>query len=208
MSAMKSSEFRAILSSSGLARLLGLLLIWVPSAQLLAQDLSYDNRRDVEIPDHSTLRIGPFYSTVRLTESVGYRYTTSSGAGADLLIDNRRGEVRSDGSDFPIVSRLDFRNYLVISRHTDLDLSLRVTYRYFPLNTQEDDFNVSLPEEGVGANVSSQFRLTPHLIGSVFDRFLWTTDFVDDRGLSDRSGGRRYERIENTAGVDFDWTWS
>lgn len=181
-------------------------LVGVVSIQSVsAQSLSYDTRRDIAIPDHSTLRIGPFYSTVRLTTAVGYRYTTGSGEGSDYLIDNQRGEIRSDGSDFPVITTLDFRNYVPITRHTDLDFSVRVSYRYFPLDTQEDDFNVSLPDEGVNANISSEFQLSPYLRGSVFDRFRWITQYVDDRGVEDDIGGRRYERAENNIGLRFDW---
>ncbi|MDA1045293.1 MAG: hypothetical protein O3C57_08735, partial [Verrucomicrobia bacterium] len=192
-------------STTGRMQVLVLVSLISAITHLSAQELSYDNRRDVAIPDHSTLRIGSFYSSIRLTESAGYRYTTSSGAGSDFLINNRRGVTRRDGSDFPIISTLDFRNYLMVTRHMDLDVSFRISYRYFPLRTQEDDFNVSLPGEGLGANISTQFQVTDYLIGSVYERFQWVTDYVDDRGVSDNTGGRRYERIQNDVGVDFDW---
>jgi hypothetical protein len=170
-----------------------------------AQSLSYDTRRDIAIPDHSTLRIGPFYSAVRLTTTAGYRYTTGSGQGSDFLIDNQRGRIRSDGSDFPVITSLDFRNYVPITRHSDLDFSVRVSYRYFPLDTQDNEFNVSVPDEGVSANISSEFQISPYLRGTLFDRFKWVTDYVDDSGVRDDIGGRRYERVENNIGLRFDW---
>jgi hypothetical protein len=205
LSQLSENLSRTIRNSPHALACVALLAGIVSIQSISAQNLSYDTRRDIAIPDHSTLRIGPFYSTVRLTTTAGYRYTTGSGAGTDFVIDNQRGRIRSDGSDFPVTTSLDFRNYVPITRHTDLDFSVRVSYRYFPLDTQENEFNVSMPDEGVNANISSEFQLSPYLRGSVFDRFKWVTDYVDDSGVRDNIGGRRYERAENTVGLRFDW---
>jgi len=170
-----------------------------------AQGLRYSNRREVAIPDHATLRLGPFYSSMRFSQSAGYRYTRSVGAGTDYLYENKRGEVREDGEEFPLISRLTFRNYLLITRNMDIDLSLWMSYAHYPLGTQEDDFDMDLVEEGLHGNFSTEFALTPYVKGTAYDNALYRTDYVDTRGLIDDYGGERYEYFQNTLGVNMDW---
>jgi len=173
--------------------------------QAIAQALRFSNHRDVAIPDYATVRIGPFYSTVKFSQSAGYRWTRTRGAGTDFLFNNERGRIKKDGSEFPLISRLDFRNYLIISRNADVDVSISAVYAYYPLDTQEDELDVNLIEEGITANLSTAFRLNPYLVGTLYDRFSYRTDYIDTRGWSDEFGGSEYERLENTVGVDLDW---
>ncbi len=169
------------------------------------QGISFDNRREVAIPDYATLRVGPFYSTAILRASAGYRYTTSSGAGSDYLIDGRRGRILKDGAEIPVVVALDFLNYVPISRHSSLDASVRIAYRYYPLDTQEDDFSVTLPDEVVTANLAWDYYLTRTLRGTIYNRARYETDYVDTRGVSDDVGGRRYENLDNRVGTTLLW---
>ena len=169
------------------------------------QNLRYSNRREVAIPEYATVRIGPFYSTMLFSQTAGYRYTRSSGAGTDYLTANRRGAILKDGEEFPLVSRLDFRNYLLITRNIDLDMSVRVGYEYYPLKTQENEFFIDLPEDGIGGNLSMEIALTPYIKGTLYERALYRTDYLDDRGMTDYAGGQEYEYFRNTAGMNLDW---
>jgi hypothetical protein len=173
--------------------------------QVLGQTLRYDEHREVEVPDYATLRLGPFYSVITLSQSVGYRYTEGTGAGVDYLYDNSLGEAKANGSDFPMVTTLDFRNYLIIGRHTDLDISLNVSYAHYPLKTEDDALNVNLAQEGALGNVSMEFSPTPFLKGTAYDSASYHVDYVDARGLLDRYGGQKYEHFGNTAGLNTDW---
>ncbi len=170
-----------------------------------AQALRFSTHREVDIPEYATVRIGPFYSTMLYSQSVAYRWTRSEGRGTDYLRDNERGVIRKDGSEMPIVSRLRFRNYLLITRNTDVDLSMDMRYEYYPLDSQEDEFSIDMVEEGIFGNLSVGLRLTPYLRGSLYDRLTIRTDYVDTRGLEDRYGGSRYEYLDNRVGVDLDW---
>lgn len=162
-------------------------------------------QREVEPPDYSTFEIGPLYSSVSWEETVGYRYTTSSGSGTDYLVNNDRGEIKEDGSDFPIISSLTFRNYLMLSRYADVDASFTVSYLYFPMNTSDDEFRFDMAGEGVYGTVSSEFRISPYLYASVYDSLIYRTDYVDTRGKSDNYGGDDYEYLNNTVGGRLNW---
>jgi hypothetical protein len=177
--------------------------IMAPAAH--AQSLVFGNHRDVAIPDYATVRIGPFYSTIAFSLSVGYRYSDSYGSGTDYLQSNERGAILKDGSDLPILAALDFRNYLLITRHMDLDMSVRFTYEYYPLRTQVDSFDVDLVEEGVFGTFSSEFRITPYLLGNVYDTLVYRTDFVDTRGREDAYGGQEYRYFRNRVGMNLTW---
>jgi len=182
---------------------LGLVVLAVLPA--VGQTLRYDNHREVQIPDYALIRIGPFYSTVEFSQLVGYRYTRSSGAGTTYLSENRLGDVTKDGSEFPLVSTLVLRNYLLISRRTDLDLSVAASYAYYPRHTQANAFGIYLPEEGISGNLSTEFRLTPYVKGSLYERAVYRTTYVNVRGEEDRYGGAEYRHFANTAGLDLDW---
>lgn len=169
------------------------------------QGLYFSTQREVTPPDYATFRMGPFYSTMALTESIGYRYTRSSGTGTDYLTENDRGEITEDGSEIPILSALTFRNYLVISRRMDLDMSVRIGYYYYPLDTQEEEFVFDMAEEGIYGTVSTAFRLTDHIEGTIFDNMSYRTDYIDTRGLDDRYGGSDYEHFANRLGAQMNW---
>lgn len=173
-----------------------------------AQGISFDNRREVVIPDYTTLRIGPFYSTAILRASAGYRYTTSSGAGSDYIYGGRRGRILEDGSEIPVTVMMDFLNYWAISRHTSLDVSVRVAYRYYPLDTQEDDFSVTIPDEVATANLAWDYYFTRYLRGTVYDYMRYEADYVDTRGFQDDVGGRRFESFRNRVGTTLLWLLS
>jgi hypothetical protein len=159
-------------------------------------------------PDYATLRIGAFYSTAAFTQTAGYRYIRTQGEGVDFLYGNRRGRYLSDGSDFPLITTLDLRNYLLITEHMDLDLSVSATYAQYPLNTQEDEFYVDFVDEGFLGTLSFSVDLTEFLAAMVFDRFTYRTDYIDTRGLSDRYGGERYRYLSNEVGLTLDWRLS
>lgn len=118
-----------------------------------AQTLRYDSHRKPEVPDYATVRVGPFYSDWTFNQYVGYRYVRTSGTGAQQLFDEEYGGIQEDGSDFPLESTLNLRNYVILGPHADLELSMRLSYKYFPMDTQEDDFSIELAEEGAGVTL-------------------------------------------------------
>jgi len=159
----------------------------------------------VAIPDYATLRIGPFYSMMTFSQSVGARYTQSEGTGVDFLYENVRGVIKTNGFEMPLVSSLDFRNYIMLGRHTDLDVSMNAKYSYFPLDTQENEFLFSLAEEGLLGTISLEFEPTPYIKGTLYENAVYRTDYVDTRGLIDRYGGQQYVYFNNTLGINMDW---
>jgi len=185
-------------------RLITFLLVVASASHLHGQALRFSNRREVAIPDYAVLRVGPFYSSATISQSLGYRWTRSSGTGTDFLVANRRGAILKDGSEFPMISTLSLRNYLLITRNMDLDASIRISYEYYPLDTQEDQFNVDLAEEGIYGTLSMEYRLTPFIKGTLFDDFTYRTDYVDTRGILDTYGGQQYEYINNRFGTRLD----
>ena len=170
--------------------------------------LKFDNTEDVNIPDYATFRIGPFYSTVSISQEFGYRWSASTGTGTDYLYGNRRGEILKDGPEFPLITTLGFRNFVLITRNMDLDISFWLSYEYYPLETQEGGFFFDLPEDGAMGFITLNYRITPMVTGSVYDRFIYRADYLDTRGYSDRYGGERYEHIENTVGTSLDWAFA
>lgn len=179
---------------------------WLGMAERsIAQNLRYDNRREVAIPDYATVRIGPLYSTMRFTQQAGYRWTQAEGRGTDYLSNNRRGVIRNEGSEFPLISRLDFRNYLLVTRNMDIDLSFSASYEYYPLDTQDGGFYFDMAEEGLAGQLTAEMILSRYLRGTLYDRVLYRTDFVDTRGEVDSLGGSEYEYLRNTAGMSLDW---
>ena len=170
-----------------------------------AQQLRFTNHRELAIPDYATFKLGPFYSTVAFSQSVAYRYTRSRGTGTDYLVDNQRGVIVRDGHELPCVSALTFRNYLLLTENTDLDVSLRFVYEYYPLETQQNEFYVDMGEEGVVGSLSSEIVFSRYLKGTLWDNIVYRTDYVDTRGIPDRYGGQRYEYLRNALGLDLDW---
>lgn len=170
-----------------------------------AQNLRYSNHREVAIPDYALLRIGPFYSTLAFSQSAGWRYSRSRGTGTGYLDDNRFGAITADGTEYPLISILTMRNYLLLSRRTDVDLSVSASFAHYPRDTQKGGWQVFLPEEGISAGLSSEFMLTPYVRGTLYDNILYRTDFVDTRGLNDYYGGEEYRYFNNKAGINMDW---
>lgn len=191
----------------GLGVALCLALVALPQAGR-GQGISFDNRRETAIPENATLRVGPFYSTATFTASAGYRYTRSKGAGTDYYVEGKRGEIRKDGSEIPVRLAMDFFNYVPLSRHSSIDATVRVVYRHYPLNTQEDDFNVFIPDESATGNLAWDYYITRYLRGTVYERMKYAADYLDTRGQTDAIGGRRYEYFENRIGNTLLWLLS
>lgn len=133
---------------------IGVVMMAAASAAV-GQTLRFDEYREQQIPDHANLRIGPFYSDIAFSQSAGYRYTTSSGNGRDYLYKNDYGRIMEDGSEFPLVSQLSFRNYVIISKYMDLDISFSLGYRYFPMGTEEDEFIFDVVGPAISATMGS-----------------------------------------------------
>lgn len=179
-------------------------MILLGCSSAFAQGLRYDNHREIRVPDYATLRLGPFYSSWVFSVSTGYRYVDTTGSGTDFVFANGRGRFRKDGGDFPVIATLGTRNYIVLTPHMDLDLSLGFRYEYYPLDTQDDEFRIYLPEEGVSATLSFEFWPTDCLRTRLYDTFLWRKDYLDTRGVEDQYGGTEFEFISNTVGVEGD----
>ena len=119
------------------------------------QTLRFDAYRELQVPDKANLRLGPFYSDIAFSQSAGYRYVTSSGDGVGYLYGNERGRILKDGSDYPLVSRLSMRNYMLISKYADLDISFVLGYQHFPMETEENEFSFDVMGPGIFAHLGS-----------------------------------------------------
>jgi len=181
------------------------LLLCAVAVNVHAQGLRFGNHREIAPPKYALLRIGPFYSNVTYLQQAGFRYVSTRGTGGDYLFGSRRGGFKEDGSELPLVSTLSFRNYLIVTRNMDVDLSLRVQYEFYPLDTQENDFHMDLSDEQIAGNFSTEFRITPFIRGNVYARIVYKPEYVDIRGETDRYGGRRMEYFSNSIGTDVDW---
>ncbi len=167
--------------------------------------LRYDQHREITPPEYATLRIGPLYSNIGISQSIGTRYTRLSGAGVDYLEGNRRGDINDDGTEFPMVSGLTLNNYMIITRKMDLEANISINYFHYPMKTQEDEFQIDLTDEGIFATFSTQLLASKNSRILIYDDILYRTAYIDTRGLDDRYGGREYESLSNTAGLDWDW---
>lgn len=150
-----------------------------------AQTLRFDEYREKVIPDYANLKIGPFSSDIAFSQSAGYRYVTSSGEGSDYLRQNERGRIIDDGSDIPLIAQLSFRNYLIISKYADLDISFAIGYRYFPMETEEDEFTFDVIQAGISARTGS-FTFTQDESTGVGSRFAGR---AETRAYMGESGG-------------------
>jgi hypothetical protein len=176
----------------------------VPCAAL-AQMLRYDQHREIEPPESATLKLGPFLSNLSFSQTAGFRYTRSEGTGTDFLYGNNRGVIKSDGSEYPLVSKLVAQNYIMISRHMDLDISFSLGYAIYPKDTQEDEFFFDMAEEGVSGSISTEFYITRFVRGTLSDDIVYRTDYIDIRGSEDNYGGSSYEHLQNTVKLNADW---
>ena len=191
--------------SLGWAMAVAAFVICLLPAASYGQRLRFGTHREVRIPDYARLRIGPFYSTAAFKQTVGVRYVSTTGAGVRFLEENERGEVSRDGWDIPVVSELTFRNYLLVTRAMDIDMSVAFRYEHYPLRTQDDRFDIDIAEEGIQGTLSTEFRLTDRVDGTVYDTITYQTDYIDARGLTDEYGGEKFTYFANTAGVNLDW---
>ena len=123
------------------------------------QMLRFDSYRDFVVPDNANIRLGGFYSQWSMAQSAGVRYMRSSGAGAEYLFVNDHGEIRKDGTEFPLVSSLSMQNYLLISKYIDLDLSFNITYSYYPNRTEDNQFDFNMVGQGLSARMGA-FTIT------------------------------------------------
>lgn len=137
----------------GMAFLAGVIMLAASVAT--GQTLRFDAYRERQIPDKANVRVGPFYSDIAFSQSAGYRYVTSSGAGSGYLYGSERGRILKDGSDFPLISRLSLRNYMLLSKYADLDVSFVLGYRHFPMETEENEFTFDVVGPGIFANLGS-----------------------------------------------------
>lgn len=198
-----SAAFRPL--SSVLCLLSSVLCLLFAVRPAEAQMLRFSNHRENEIPEYATIRLGPFYSNIEFSQTAGYRYVATSGAGVDFIFSNDRGEIKDDGSDIPLISTLTFQNYLMLNRYTDVEFSFTASYYYYPFGTQDNEFELDFVEEGIGGTLSFEFRPTDTLRIGVSDDILYKTDFVDTRGIEDSYGGSEYTYLENTLSADIDW---
>ncbi len=167
--------------------------------------LRYDQHREVQPPPYALVRIGPWYSNLGISQSVGYRYMKLEGSGVDFLTGGDRGQILEDGSDFPLVTTLSLDNYVILSRRMDLEANIKVSYEHFPMKTQEDRLEIDLTDEGVYGTFSSEFHPSRDTRLLIYDDILYRTDYVDTRGYSDTYGGEEYEHFANVVGADWDW---
>ena len=161
-----------------------------------AQTLRFDTYREPQAPENANLRIGSFYSDWVFDQAIGYRYIRSSGDGATYLHDQRFGRVRKDGSDFPMVSRLGFRNYLLVSKYMDVDCSFDLRYSYFPMGTEDNEFTLEFADPGLSARMGS------FTFGATEDGWLGT---YSDRGNRAYTGSEGYGFMANLSS-DFQLT--
>ena len=145
-----------------MGRMAVFLLAMSLSSAVWAQNLRYDNHREVAVPEYATIQLGPFHSSWAISLSTGYRYVETGGTGTDYIFSGSRGRLKEDGGDIPIILGLDTRNYLVIGPHTDLDLSVSFRYEYYTMDTQESEFRIHLPGEGINATLSMEMAPTPY----------------------------------------------
>ncbi|MBN2302326.1 MAG: hypothetical protein JXN60_07425 [Lentisphaerae bacterium] len=205
MTAERTKHYRVAIYRLFMAAVV-VFMSWEPGAR--AQALRFSNQRDIAIPEYATLHIGPFYSTITFIQTVGLRYSRSNNTNTSYLIDAQMGAIQEDGLEFPLISRLEFRNYLLIAANIDLDLSLGMSYAYYPMETQEDAFNIHTIEEGIFGNISMTMEITPFVKATLYDNLIVRTDYIDARGFSDEYGGDSYRHWRNTVGVQTDWEMS
>lgn len=144
-----------------------MVLIGCGAVSSLAQVARFDSYQFQALPNNANILIGPFYSDLAFFQSVGARYVTSSGEGMDYLRGNRDsgaataqdlpryGQIQKDGIDFPLISQLTARNYLLISKYMSLDVSFSLTYRCYPNGSEDNDFDVEILDPGFYAHMGS-----------------------------------------------------
>jgi hypothetical protein len=119
------------------------------------QMLRFDNYRDLVMPDNANIRLGNFYSDWAFSQSVGARYSETSGDEVLYRGPTRLGRWIKDGADFPMVSSLSLQNYLLINQYMDIDLSVNLSYSYYPVGTEDDQLDVNIASEGASARMGA-----------------------------------------------------
>jgi len=148
--------------------LISLAILFLDLLTVQAQTARFDSYGLESVPDNANIRVGPFFSDLAFFQSAGVRYMRSSGAGMDYLYSghaagdtttagqpSRYGQVKKDGLEFPLVSQLTARNYLIISKYLAVDLSFAITYRAFPNGTEDNTFDVEIIDPGFYATMGS-----------------------------------------------------
>lgn len=142
------------------------MLVGFGAAPAKAQVARFDSYQIESVPENANINLFPYYADFAFFQSVGVRYITSSGAGMDYLYGRTAapgtagtgqhyGRVLKDGWDYPLISQLTARNYLLISKYMRIDCSVALTYRAFPAGTEEDTFDVEIIDPGFYAHMGS-----------------------------------------------------
>lgn len=179
------------------------LATWVGMAIVMAasvasaQTLRFDEYRERQVPDYANVRLGPFYSDIAFSQSVGYRFTQSSGAGSEYLRQNNYGRVVKDGADLPLVTQLSLRNYLIISKYMDLDISFTLGYRAFPMGTEEDETLFD-----VAGGISSAAQMGSFAFSMNANSWMGTFNGRDASAYM----GKRGESVATSISSDFEMT--
>ena len=143
------------------------LLLWVGMGlgRAFAQTARFDTYQLQQVPENANIMLFPYYGDFAFFQSVGVRYMKSSGEGMDYLYGlnsagaggtaQQYGQVKKDGLEFPFVSQLTSRNYLLLSKYMTVDLSFALTYRGFPNGTEDNTFDVEIIDPGFYAQMGS-----------------------------------------------------
>jgi len=189
-----------------------LLVLCGPSGNAYAQMLRFNlGHPTVDVPGFATFRMGPFYSHLQFSQSIGVRYTegTTNVYDSSYSTYGQRGMYRKDGIDVPLISNLSLRNYVGLGRYADLDITFWAQYEYYPLDTQDSIlfFNTTAPEfvADIGTGLSSELRPFKNVNVRLHAQPQYLIEYVDQRGRQDSYGGMRYNHLQNTAGIDVDW---
>ena len=129
-----------------------------------AQMARFDSYGLEAVPENANVRLGPFFSDLAFYQAIGARYVRSSGAGldysasrqaSDLGQSPRYGQMKKDGFDLPLISQLTARNYFIISKYLAIDISFSLTYRAYPIGTEDNSFDVEIIDPGFYAHMGS-----------------------------------------------------
>ena len=145
-----------------------LILFTMSLAGVHAQTMRFDSYGIDAAPENANVRIGQFYSDFAFFQSAGIRYMHSTGAGMDYIFNGQSantafvpgqptsyGQVNKDGLDFPLVSQLSARNYFLISKYLSLDISFALTFRCYPLGTEDNTIDIEMIDPGFNAQMGS-----------------------------------------------------
>jgi len=142
------------------------MLIWAGFGMgtSVAQVARFDTYGLQQVPENANINLFPYFADFSFFQSVGVRYMKSSGEGMDYLYGvnssriadgQRYGQVKKDGLEFPLISQLTAKNYLLLSKYMSVDLTVALTYRGFPNGTEDDTFDVEIVDPGFYATMGS-----------------------------------------------------